>query len=105
MRERYLTVIWNAEGLIEYDINGEDSDNITTYMLPEPEFDELCEKGIFKSINGKCGLLIDDYESEIINKTYLKKCLQIVSESIKTGVFLDALGKACEKGIAVGLDF
>lgn len=105
MRIRYLTVIKNAEGMHEYDHGIELGDNLSSYELPEDEFEALFSADVFENINKTCGLLIGDYESELIEKKYLKECIEIVENAGIGKVFLDALQEAESNGVALGLDF
>lgn len=109
MRKRYMTIIKNSTGLEEYDIGIEQSDNIITHEFKEEEFKSLCENGIFKKLNEACGLLIDDYESEIIKKEDVKKIItdkQLITQIKNASVmFYKALKDLNEIIVAVALDF
>ena len=78
MHIRFLTIPKNEEGIVEYDMGVESSNNLNVYYLPEEEFENLWVA--FNVINYHCGLLIDDYESEIIKGQDLEKCKEILLE-------------------------
>lgn len=108
MRERYMTVILNEKGLEEYDFGIDKSANMIAYELPEFEFEKLCESDVFKKINKECSLMIDDYESEVINKEKLKQTKSILlNEKVlkSVPVFAKAFETACDDGIALAFDF
>ena len=83
MRKRYLTVPKNKNGENEYDSGIESSSNLKVFELPESEFETLMHSGIFRDVNIECGTLIDDYESEIITKDKVGKCLNIIGKHAK----------------------
>ena len=60
--------------------------------------------GIFDEINNKCNLLIDDYESEIIDGKDLKIALEI-AENNNCKILIKALNLAIKYNTFVGLDF
>ncbi|MBR0384598.1 MAG: hypothetical protein IJH61_07935 [Eubacteriaceae bacterium] len=64
-RNRYIIIIKNQKGYDEYDTGIWQSDNLEMLNLPEKEFNELFFN-VFMPINKKCGLLIDDFEAELI---------------------------------------
>ncbi|MEE1247624.1 MAG: hypothetical protein UHU19_00015 [Lachnospiraceae bacterium] len=103
-RKRFLTVIKNDIGLSEYNNGVDCSENMAVHELPQAEFEELYKNGVFKKINESCGLMIDDYESEIINNDKLNICLDIISK-IDSKVFLETLKDAKENGFALAIDF
>lgn len=106
MRKRFLTVIKNDMGLSEYDSGIEHSKNMVIYELPNAEFEKLYETGVFDAINQECGLLIDDYESEMISKSHLEQCINILEyQKLKFPVFISALKEVQRKGVALALDF
>ena len=103
MRERYLTIPLNETGKEDYNLGYDHTNNVKIMTLSEEEFDYLAESGVFNRINEKCGSLIDDYESEIISSSDLKKCLDEVNNY--NGVFLRAYKLALEKNTFLALDF
>ena len=106
MRVRYLTVPHNMEGITEYQNGIEHSENMSVYKLPEDQFLKLTRNNVFMLINENCGLLIDDYESEIIDEKNVLKCLnsKIVDQNLSK-VFYKALLEAKDNRTFVGLDF
>jgi hypothetical protein len=103
MHNRFLTVPKNEEGIIEYDVGIECSDNFNVYILPDEEFNNLWDA--FMVMNGRLGLLIDEYESEIIENIYLEKCKQILQEmKVDSPVFIRALEEAIGYNTILALD-
>lgn len=103
MRERYLTVPINETGISEYNHGIEHTNNMLEFVLSEKEFFELAESGVFRYINDLCGLMIDDYESEIISSTNLEKCgARILSQE---NVFSKAVRLAIYYKTFLALDF
>lgn len=104
MHIRFLTVPKNEEGIVEYDMGVESSDNLNVYYLPEEEFENLWVA--FNVINYHCELLIDDYESEIIKGQDLEKCKEILLEmKVKGPMFFQALDEAIRYNTLLALDF
>jgi len=103
MRARFLTVPINERGIEEYDHGIENTENMIEIMLPEKEYVELKESGIFEFINEKCDLLIDDYESEIIDADDLRKCITQIE--LHKGIFLDHAYQAMKYKTFLALDF
>lgn len=104
MKNRFLTVPLNRDGEKEYDQGIEESDNLKTYKLPEDEFKLLDSGGFFADLNNKFGLLIDDYESEVIPEKALNYA-EFLLEQEKAPVFNAAVAEAKRNGTFVGLDF
>ena len=103
MRERYLTVPLNEKGKEEYDFGYDHKDNLKNIVLSEDEFNHLAQSGVFNHINDMCGLMIDDYESEIISSSDLKKCLDELNDY--EGDFLRASKLAIQYNTFLALDF
>ena len=103
MHKRFLTVPKNEEGIIEYDIGIEGSNNLNVYVLPEEEFNNLW--AVFDIMNVRWGLLIDEYESEIIENSYLEICKQILQEmKVDSPIFMSALEEAIRYNTILALD-
>ena len=101
MRCRFLTVPVNRQGIDDYNY-GMESENILTFQLLEDEF-EILFRTVFPVINRRCGLLIDDYESEEISAQNIERCWDIIDAV--DGVFKDACSKAVLHRTFVALDF
>lgn len=103
MNKRFLTVPQNEEGIIEYDRGIESSNNFNVYILPEEEFNRLWDA--FMVMNDCCNLLIDEYESEIIENVHLKTCKQILQEmKVNSPIFIRALEEAIDYNTMLALD-
>lgn len=60
---------------------------------------------VFDIMNVRCGLLIDEYESEIIENSYLEKCKQILQEmKVDSPIFMSALEEAIHYNTILALD-
>lgn len=103
MRTRCLTVPKNKKGIDECEYGIQNTDNLVEATLDEDEFDILWRRGIFKSINDHCDLMIDDYESEDISAENLRKCLDVISEI--PGKFYEMAQLAIKYNTFLQLDF
>jgi len=105
MHKRYIYVISTEAGMEDYECGLEASSGFSAHELPDVEFEYLSKCGLWEMINDQCGLMIDDYESEIIKGGDLHDCLEMYDRlGIEKGVIYDALSTA--KGcIAVALEF
>lgn len=72
----------------EYENGVEESENLISLTIPENEFAALWD--VFETINDHFGLLIDDFESEIIPAEMIHDVITLVSKE-KYPVFYDAL--------------
>lgn len=103
---RFISVPLNKKGIEEYYHGIEDTRNIKVFELNEDEFEELYSSGIFEEINSMCRLLIDDYESEILDKKNLELSQNILKNyNLEYSKFNNALELAIKKDTLVGLDF
>ncbi len=106
-KNRYLTVIKNKTGWEEYDVGVEDSENMITHIMGEEEFTELWNSNFFAAINGKCDLLIDDFESEILKPDAIEYGLKLFEDYpglIRKEMYA-AMKEAKEYNIALCFDF
>ncbi|WP_129600457.1 hypothetical protein [Anaerophilus nitritogenes] len=105
-RLRYISIPLNADGEEEYNNGIEDTENIKTLNLSDEEFNFLYSKGVFDDINNQCELLIDDYESEIIDNSKIQTCKEILSSfGDETETFKEAIRLAEANNTFIGLDF
>lgn len=100
----FISIPLSTKGIEEYNYGQENSENIKEYIIDEKDFDKIYDTGVFDEINDKCELLIDVYESEIIQGDSLKIALSIAKDN-NCGVLIQALELAVEKNTLVGLDF
>ena|GEM_PF-6382798 len=104
-RNRYIIIIKNQKGYDEYDTGIWQSDNLEMLNLPEKEFNELFFN-VFMPINKKCGLLIDDFEDELIETKNIPIAKKIMEDKgHTTGVFYKAVCECDKNGYAIGLEF
>ena len=106
MRTRYLSVPINDIGIREYDMGFENSNNIEIAELPEIEFEILSKQKIFLAMNELWGLLIGDYESEIVEGKNLIQCKKIVEPMAnQVPVLYGMLEKSILYDTLLGIDF
>lgn len=101
---KFISVPLNDIGEKEYDHGGENSPNLIVIELPEQEFTYLKNSSVFNMLNEDFGLMIDDYESEVIPLKALNKVSKNIDEK-SAPIFSEAIHKAQEKQTFVGLDF
>jgi len=77
-RQRYITIPLDEEAIEAYDMGEEEIENSIQWILTEEEFDLLNNADVFKQINNECGVIIDDFESEIIQGNNLEKAYKII---------------------------
>ena len=103
MGVKWLTVPLNEQGKIDENYGKQHTPNLAEFILDESEFDSLWDNDVFKLINSRCNLLIDDYESEEISADNLRKCIDIIE--LVPGKFREAALLAIEKDTYLALDF
>lgn len=103
MRKRYLTVPKNKRGIDECEYGIQHTENMIEAVLDEDEFDKLWKNDVFRTINDRCQLMIDDYESEDINAENISKCMDVIS--IIPGKFLEMARLAVNYDTFLQLDF
>ena len=104
MHIRFLTIPYNQKGMEEYDCGIQESNCMCTLELPDDEFETLLH--CFETLNKEFGLLIDDYESEMIADDALIRCKEIIETVEKqVPVFNRAVKTALRYNTVVFLDF
>ena len=110
-RIRYLTIPLN-ESAVENYYNGIENDgNTLEWSISEKVFEQLLECKVFETINEQCKLMIDDFESEIVDKNSIEKAVKCIketygknpSDTLKT--LLSYAEKALECETIMALDF
>ena len=86
----------------EYEHGVEESENLISFTIPENEFITLWD--VFETINDHFGLLIDEFESEIIPAEMIHDVITLVSKE-KYPVFYDALITAQKYDTYLAFDF
>ena len=106
MHDRFVTLIKNSQGLYDYENGMVASPYFDEIELNEEEFNTISDSGYWGKVNDKCGLLIDDYESELIPYDKIDVCISIYDELGLThdNTFFKVLMNA-KKSAAVALDF
>lgn len=105
--DRWIFVPKNKSGEEDCDFMRHFSKNVVQYNIPENEFGDLMNDGVFDRINHECDLLIDDFEDEIIPLKAIANCIRIMREygRHKKGVFNTALKTALDYGTFVDIEF
>ncbi len=66
MNNKCLVIPKNREGEIDSDYGRYDTPNIVCIIFPNEEVDRMFDDGVVETLNRKCDIGIDDYESEEI---------------------------------------
>lgn len=66
-KQRFISVPENSKSMEKYYYGIESKEDMIEWILSENEFNSLFNSGIFDQLNSQCELLIDDFESEIID--------------------------------------
>ena len=66
-RQRYISVPKNKKAMEAYDLGEERPEEMIEWKLTESEFNILYNSGVFHQLNEECDVIIDDFESEIID--------------------------------------
>lgn len=66
-RQRYISVPKNKKAMEAYDLGEERSEEMVEWKLKESEFNMLYNNGVFQQLNEACDVIIDDFESEVID--------------------------------------
>jgi|GEM_PF-2860424 len=77
-RQRYITVPLDKEAMHLYDMGEENIKDSLQWILTEKEFGILNDSSFFEKINNISDVLIDDYESEIIQGENLERAYEVV---------------------------
>lgn len=78
---RYLTIPLDKIAVENYYNEVENHVNTLEWNISENEFKQLQESKVFEIINNHCNLMIDDFESEIIDKDNVEKALECIKEA------------------------
>ena len=61
----------DKKAMKDYDLGQDKPEQIIEWKLTEDEFDILYKSGLFNKLNEKCNVIIDDFESEVIESEEL----------------------------------
>lgn len=110
-RVRYLTIPLNESAMENYYNGIENDGNTLEWSISEKEFEQLLECKVFDTINEQCKLMIDDFESEIVEKDSIENALKCIKDAYsqdQRDVLKTLLGyaeKALECGTIMAFDF
>lgn len=68
----------NNKGIEDCELMEFDSSDIEEYAIEDDEFQILKSAGVFSAINKRCGVLIEDYEEEIVKGPDVKTSLEVL---------------------------
>lgn len=105
--ERWISVPKNSEGKQDCDYGEYETENVVNYDVSDNEFRALLRNGSIVAMNTECGLMIQDYESEVIPVDKIARCMSIVREhgDYIDGAFMQAFKSALNFGTFVQLEF
>ena len=66
-RQRYISVQKSKKAMQAYDLGEEMPEEMVEWKLKESEFNILYNNGVFQQLNKACDVIIDDFESEVID--------------------------------------
>ncbi len=110
-RLRYLTIPLDEAATEDYYKGVENHVNTLEWSISENEFEQLQESGVFDIINNNCNIMIDDFESEIIEKHSMGKALECIKETYRQNpnsalkTLLSYTEKALEHKTIIAFDF
>ena len=106
--DKTIAIPIDEQGIIDYDNDVSKEDHLKYFTLPATEFNILWNCGFFNKLNSELGLMIDDYEEEIIPNCDLEITERIFNEYTKGHKcpnFAAAIKFAKECDTQIGLEF
>lgn len=105
-QDRNIAIPIDEQGILDYENDVTKRDRIKSFILPADEYNSLWNCGFFDKLNSELGLMIDDYEEEIIPNCDLEETERIFNEYTKNHkchVFMEALqfAKKCDTQICL----
>ncbi|MDD3393476.1 MAG: hypothetical protein PHG19_02380 [Anaerotignum sp.] len=110
-RLRYLTIPLDEAATEDYYNGVENHVNTIEWSISENEFEQLQESRVFEIINSHCNLMIDDFESEIIERQSMEKALECIKETYRQNpnsaleILLSYTEKALKHKTIMAFDF
>ena len=100
MSRRYLAFVpINEQGMAEEYMGVEHSPNILEYIISPEEFRRFCGSGAMERVNAACGILLDEYEDDIIPTHGLAAALDIAR---RPDARLEVITRAIEDALRLG---
>lgn len=82
-RKHYIIVPKSKIAMEHWDYGIETEDEVEILKLSLNEYEELDKIGLFDRINDVCDIMIDDYESEVLELYRIPDAIRIVKEFMK----------------------
>ncbi|UKS29659.1 hypothetical protein LOZ80_12285 [Paenibacillus sp. HWE-109] len=80
---RIISVPFNDQGMKDMENDLDNSEYVQEFKINEKQFYTLFESGIFNVLNRECDVLIDDFETELIDFESLLKANKVLSNSFE----------------------
>ncbi len=81
-RERFIRVPKDERAMKDYDYGVQKKEQMEEIILSEVQYEALDNTGVFDEINEKCGIIIDDYEEEVLELDKIPTALEVVNQLI-----------------------
>lgn len=82
VRERFIRVPKDKRAMKDYDYGVQKKEQMEEMILSETQYKTLDNIGVFDEINEKCGIIIDDYEEEVLELDKIPIALEVVNQLI-----------------------
>ncbi|MBD5465854.1 MAG: hypothetical protein HDR22_08570 [Lachnospiraceae bacterium] len=82
VRQRFIRVPKDEKAMKDYDYGVQKKEQMEEIILSEAQYKILDDTGVFDKINEKCGIIIDDYEEEVLELDKIPIALEIVNQLI-----------------------
>ena len=83
-RQRYITVPNDYEAMQALEYGTDKPNQVTEWKLLDKEFEQLYNLGVFELLNNECEIIIDDFESEWLEKEELSKTVKILEKKYES---------------------
>lgn len=83
-RQRDISVPNDYEAMQALEYGNENPNQTTEWRLQEKEFEQLYKLGVFELINNECEVIIDDFESEWLEKESLPKAIKALEKNYES---------------------
>ena len=110
-RMRYIRVPKDIKAMKDYDYGVQKDEQMEELILSESQYNIFYTLKIFQLINEECGVIIDDYEEEVLSLEKIPLALKIVNKIIQNYndinllKFKNMLELAIKYRTTIGFDF
>ena len=108
---RYIRVPKDIKAMKDYDYGVQKDEQIEELILSESQYSIFFNLKVFQLINEECGVIIDDYEEEVLSLEKIPLALKIINKIIQNYndinliKFKNMLELAIKCRTIVGFDF